>query len=362
MRGNLTFPVHAGMVAALRWWAEKKIQRQTFWALALLLLLGVLYLVRGMLLAFALAIVLVYLLNPLVCLVEKQGLSRLKAVLLVFLFAALAAFALAFYGFPRMLAQLDELVGAIPAYSAQVREISSDLAGRYADSGLPPGLKSIIDERISWVEERLLELARQGAMALTWLVGQFLNIFLAPVLAFYILKDMKIFKEFFTRHLPPLLRPDLLLLLSDINTVMSRYIQGYLLVCALVGVLIGLAIHLMGIKFALTLGILSGITELIPYFGPIIGALPVVALALLTSKWLALKVVIVFLLIHQFEANVISPKIMGDRVGLHPLAVIIFLLAGAELMGLAGLLLAVPAAAVAKIFLLFFWRRLSNTH
>ena len=87
-----------------------------------------------------------------------------------------------------------------------------------------------------------------------------------------------------------------------------------------------------------------------------------VALALLTSKWLALKVVIVFLLIHQFEANVISPKIMGDRVGLHPLSVIIFLLAGAELMGLAGLLLAVPAAAVAKIFFLFFWRRLSISH
>ncbi len=113
------------------------------------------------------------------------------------------------------------------------------------------------------------------------------------------------------------------------------------------------AMALLGVEFALMLGIFAGLAEIIPYFGPIIGAVPAVGLAILKSKWLAVKVAIAFLVIHQLEGNIISPKILGDKVGLHPLVVIFSLLAGGELYGLPGMLLAVPAAAILRVIVRF---------
>lgn len=106
------------------------------------------------------------------------------------------------------------------------------------------------------------------------------------------------------------------------------------------------------------LGIFAGITNVIPYFGPFIGAIPAIALAMLVSKWMVIKVIIAFVVIQQVEASIISPKILGDRVGLHPLFVILVLLAGGQLFGLTGLILAVPVAAVLRVITLFAMERL----
>ncbi len=344
----------------MSWWSKRVYHRRLFYGLLIVLVLLFLYIIRSVLPAFVLAGVLVYLLSPIVDAVEKRGARRVTAILVVYLAMAIVGASIGLYGMPRLVGQLNTLSSTVPVYARQVQEISEDIQARYTRAGLPREMKEIIDGQIKKAEEEILSLAEKAAAGMIGLVGHIVSIFLAPVLAFYILKDLGDFKSEFTKVIPVHWRMDVLELFSDINRVLKSYIQSYLLVCLVVGLLAGITLAALGVEFALTLGIFAGLTELIPYFGPVIGAVPAVALALLSSKWLAIKVVFAFFVIQQLEGSVISPKLLGDRVGLHPLAVIVILFAGGRLYGLTGMLLAVPTAAVLKIFLTFTWRKLAR--
>ncbi|MFZ5647909.1 MAG: AI-2E family transporter [Bacillota bacterium] len=342
----------------LPWWSRRENYRKTFIILLFGLFLYAVFIVRGILLSFILAGVLVYLFNPLVDRLERRGSSRTAAILLVYATAAIITTATALYGFPRMVVQLNSLVVAIPSYTSQVQSLSREIDNRYQRAGLPREIRKIIDDRINWVEQRVLSLVNSVISGIVSFFEQMLSILLAPVLAFYLLRDFNRFKEDFFSLVPHRWQNDVVLLAGEINNVLDSYIRGYMLVCLIVGTLTGLAMFMLGMEFALILGIFAGLTELIPYFGPLIGALPAVSLALLKSNWLAVKVLVAFFIIQQLEGNVISPKILGDRVGLHPLAVILALLVAGELFGLPGMLLAVPVAAILRIMLAFTWQKL----
>ncbi len=344
----------------MAWWSNRRVQRGLFYGVMVGGAIFVLCLLQGALSSFVLAAVLVYLLSPMVDAVEKKGTSRVVSILIVYLAMAIIAVALGIYGIPKMVDQLNTLADAVPTYTKQIQDISETVQERYSKAGLPQEMREIADGCIKQVEQRILAMAERAIESLLGLFGHILNIILAPVLAFYLLKDMRRFKTDFARLLPKSWRMDALELLRDINQVLKSYVQGYLLVALIVGCLMGLSLWILGVDFALTLGIFAGLMELIPYFGPFIGAIPAVALALLTSKWLAFKVVLVFFIMQQVEGNVISPKLLGDKVGLHPLAVIVFLLAGGKLYGLMGMLLAVPLAAVVKIIVSFAWRKIAS--
>jgi len=144
-------------------------------------------------------------------------------------------------------------------------------------------------------------------------------------------------------------RKDVLDLGRKVNHVVSGFLRGQLIVSCIVGILVASCLSLLGVKYAIIVGIFAGLADIIPYFGPLISAVPAVALALTVSPWTALWVVILLIAIQQFEGSVLSPKIVGDRVGLHPLTVIFAVLAGGELMGILGMLMAVPVAATVKV-------------
>lgn len=340
------------------WWNNRNNYRKAYISLLVMLLLYGVFLARGIIVSFLLAGVLFYLFNPVVDRLESRGTSRTWAILLVYAAASIITTAAALYGFPRMVGQLNSMVEAIPSYAGQVQKVSEDVESRYSRAGLPEDMRRIIDNRIGWLEQRVLGLVSRAISGIMGLMEQLFSILLAPVLAFYLLRDFGRFKEEFFSLVPHRWQNDVVILAGEINRVLESYIRGYLLVCVIVGVLTGAAMFLLGVEFALLLGLFAGLTELIPYFGPFIGSLPAVSLALLKSKWLALKVVLAFIAIQQLEGNVISPKILGDRVGLHPLAVILALVVAGEMFGLPGMLLAVPAAAILKILVSFAWRKL----
>ncbi|MFZ5595524.1 MAG: AI-2E family transporter [Bacillota bacterium] len=336
----------------------REIYRKLFIVFLTLPALYALYLIRGIIVSFLLAVVLVYLFNPVVDRLESRGTGRTWAILLVYAATAIIVVSTALYGIPRMVDQLSRLVVAIPSYAGQVQEISRDIEIKYAAAGLPDEIKRIVDERTAWFEKSALSLVNSVISGIIALFGHLFSILLAPVLAFYLLRDFSSFKEDFFSLIPRHRQNDVVILAGEINSVLANYIRGYLLICLIVGLLTGLSMFLLGLDFPIVLGLFAGLTELIPYFGPFIGALPAIALALLESKWLAAKVVLAFLVIQQLEGAVISPKILGDRVGLHPLAVILALVVAGELFGLPGMLLAVPAAAIARILLVFAYRRI----
>ncbi|KJR98578.1 MAG: hypothetical protein VR68_10315 [Peptococcaceae bacterium BRH_c4a] len=342
----------------MAWWNKRGNYKKAFVSLLIILLLYAVFLIRGIVVSFLLAGVLVYLFNPLVDRLERRGSSRTAAILLVYAATAIITMSAALYGVPRAVGQLNNLVVAIPAYTAQAQLISREIDARYDRAGLPPEMKKITDDRINWVEQRMLSLVNRVISGIMAMFGQILGIMLAPVLAFYLMRDFCRFKEDFFSLIPHSWQNEVVILAGEINSVLDSYIRGYFLVCLIVGTLTGAAMFFLGIEFAIILGVFAGLTELIPYFGPFIGALPAVALALLKSKWLALKVILAFIVIQQLEGNIISPKILGDRVGLHPLAVILALLVAGEAFGLPGMLLAIPVAAIIRILLAFAWHKL----
>lgn len=342
----------------MAWWREKKYYRLAL--LILLLAMGIyfLYLVRGIFFSFILAVTLTYLLNPVVSALEEKGVPRVLAIMVAYAALVIIAGSLILYGMPHVIRQLNQMVDVVPEYTEQVKEFSQSIQKQYARAGIPEAIRNVIEERISWIEQSLLELARRTAEGLTGIAGYIFNIVLAPILAFYLLKDVELFKEKAVRAIPSRWRDDMLTLGSEVHRVLNRFIRGYMTVSLIVGGLTWLAMSILGVEFPIMLGLFAGLTQIIPYFGPVIGALPAIALGLLTSRWLALKVIIAFFIIQQLEGSVISPKILGDQVGLHPLFVILVLLAGGQLFGLMGMILAVPVAAVLKVIVAFALEKL----
>lgn len=323
-----------------------------------LLLVGLfLFLVRAALPPFLYAAIITYLFAPLVERLERRGIPRIIAILLLYGFTAGVIALLVTQIIPILITELNAFADKLPAYTTQLQCLVHWFQRHYTRAELPASLRQVLDETIRRSEQVLLSYIRAAATFALALFSQALNLVVAPILAYYMLRDLKLIKESVAALLPPSTRRELFSLFHEIDAVWGGFVRGHLLVSFIVGVLSFLGLTLLGIDFALVIGIVAGLFDIIPYFGPIIGALPAVAIALLESPLKAGYVVVLFLVIHQLESTVISPKILGERVGLHPLAVIFALLVGGNAAGIAGLLLAVPLVASGKALLSYLWRK-----
>jgi predicted PurR-regulated permease PerM len=151
------------------------------------------------------------------------------------------------------------------------------------------------------------------------------------------------------RYVPAQYRGDAQNILREVNTALNGFFRGQLWICLLVGLFIYGGLALLKIPYALFIGFVAGLFDIIPYFGPVLGFLPAAALALSKSPLTVLWVLLLFVAANQIENSLISPWLIGDRVGLHPLAVIFAVLVGGYLLGILGLLVAVPAAAAVRV-------------
>jgi len=169
-----------------------------------------------------------------------------------------------------------------------------------------------------------------------------------PVLVFYFLKDYHQIKTYFKKILPIKYRPIISGLIDTIDESLGGYIRGQLLVAAFVSLLTLIVFHLLGVKYALLLAIIMGLTNIIPYFGPIIGAVPAVAITITASTKLAIFVIIAVFIIQIVESNFISPYIVGKTMNIHPVAIIFALLLGGKIYGIIGMIIAVPLLTILK--------------
>ena len=161
-----------------------------------------------------------------------------------------------------------------------------------------------------------------------------------------------------TAWLPTKERDELLRLAGDVDHLLRQFVLGYLLVSVAVALLSTLFYWSIGLDYALALGLVMGLADLIPYFGPFIGAVPAVIVALSANTGKTVLTVAGLVVIQQLESIVITPKIMGDKVGLHPLTTVFAVLAGGWLFGIAGTILAVPATAAGLLILRYLWSRI----
>jgi predicted PurR-regulated permease PerM len=252
---------------------------------------------------------------------------------------------------PVVISELNRLTEFLPGYFAQLQAMSAAFQERYSQFQLPAAVRQSLDEAILAVQGQLLGLIGSVAQGVLGVFTALFSLLLAPILSFYLLKDLDKLRAGMRRILPKRERLGALDLLAEIDAAISGFIRGQLIVAALVGLMVIVALALLKVRFAVILGIFAGITDVIPYFGPLIGAIPAVAVAAVTSPIDSLKVLAAILTIQQIESQVLSPRIIGSHVGLHPLAVVFALLTGFELFGLVGMIAAVPIAAVVRVLI-----------
>ena len=324
--------------------ANSKIYRYFFFIVVVLATIYFLFLVREVLLTFFLGAVLAYLLFRPISFLERKGLKRVWAILLLYLLL-LAVFSLFFsLAVPAMVVELDQMAGILPDYAEQARDMAKSIDGMELGKLTP-----VLKENLNQIENKLFEGLENFLGGFYSFLGKFLALAFSPILAFYIINDWEKIRDAFLGLFSPSFRREIKAVLEKIDEALIEFLKGHLIIATFVGIFTGIAAALLGVKFPLLIGLVAGVADLVPYFGAFLGGFFALLIALSESLQLALYMGLAVLLIQQVESNIITPRIMGGKLGMHPLLIVFALLAGGKLMGIWGMLLAVPLAAALKV-------------
>lgn len=331
-----------------------RVPQWLWWVLGAGLSLWMLQLLSPILMPFVLGAALSYLGDPIVDRLEARGASRTGGVVIVFVLFGLLGLLALLVLVPMLFEQVSEALKrlpvaldwiqlkALPALGVQLAE------GQQLDS---EGLRELLLENWGrfggeW-QTILAQVSRSGAGVLAF--G--LNLVMVPVVTFYLLRDWDVLVALIDRHLPRKQEPKINRFLQDADNVLGAFITGQLLVMAALALIYTLGLWAVGLKLALLVGLMAGLLSFVPYLGTFLGILMgLVAMLLQGGGWLPLAGVgLVFAVGQVLEGAVLTPLLVGDRIGLHPVAVIFAVMAGGQLFGFVGVLIALPAAAVLAV-------------
>lgn len=307
-----------------------------------------------------------------------RALSRLVprglAILLTFsALVGLAALAPVFLISP-LLEQLQSFVRNIDTITDSVNGFFVDQIERLGDRGLLPALPADVTSNVA---QDLVGRAREifeGALGglfgfISGALGLGVTFFGVLFVAAYLLIDVRKMKASYLRTIPRGYRRDALELWEDFGHSLSRYLGGLLFVVLIQGVLAGVALWVLGVRYAVLLGVWVSVTAIIPYLGAFLGAIPALIVALIfgsstfdSATTTAVLVAVAYVLIQQLDGNYLTPRIQGQALHVHPIIVLLAVIGGGQLAGLAGVVFAVPALAVLRVFFDFFRARLRTTN
>jgi predicted PurR-regulated permease PerM len=335
-------------------WRSRDFRALIFLGVLAVLILVLAIAIRGILGPFILAGILAMMLNPVVNAAERRRVPRLVALLALYgIIAALVAAAVFFLA-PIASREFTSLVAQGPAIASYFQDLAErdhvvsilgipiDLRQAYNDS--VRNLPGILAGHLSSVVENVF-------MLVNWIFQTILVL----LVAFFLVKDAHTIRRFFRELVPKGYRTDAHDVAADIYRMLGAYMRGELVICALIGMVTGIALWFVGVPYSLALGIVAGVTAFIPFIGPFLGALPAVAVAAFVSQSSG-KVVVVLILyfvISNVVYNFISPKVFGDAVHLSPMLIIIAFVVGGYLGGILGLFVAVPVAAALRILFIY---------
>jgi predicted PurR-regulated permease PerM len=299
---------------------------------------------------FIIAALITYLLHPLVEKIHQTGIHRGLAVFIIyFLFFGGIGFAL-YKGIPVFTNQIKDLTENLPLFADQYRSWLESIQKQTSE--WPMGIHEQIEEGIVRFEERLNNLLSTVLSSMVNILNSLFVIAIIPFISFYMLKDIKGIKKAAWYLTPRKWRQQAILFLRDVNESLGSYIRGQLLVCVIIGTVSAGLFWIINMKYPLLLGFIIGITNVIPYFGPVIGAIPAVIIAATVSVKMVIFVVVIIFGLQFLEGNILSPLIVGKSLHMHPLMIMLAILAGGEIGGIIGLIVAVPILAIIKVGIL----------
>ena len=337
-------------------------QRWRIWVGGFAAFVVVLYLLRGMLLPFVAGMAIAYFLDPLAGRLQRAGLSRLMATAIITLTFFLVVAALAALLVPLIETQVSGFAHRLPDYidslNRRLHPLIQDLMLRLSPRDIEK-LRASAGEYAGTAASWALGVVQQvltGGLAVVNLLSLLV---VAPVVTFYLLRDwhpmMDKVDSWLPRHHAATIRAQL----GEINRTLAGFVRGQASVCLALGVIYALGLSLIGLDLGLIIGLASGVLSFVPYLGTLSGLVASVALGFAQGPDWTLPAMAagVFAIGNLIEGNLLTPKLVGDKIGLHPVWIMFALLAGGTLVGFLGLLLAVPVAAVIGVLVRFTLKR-----
>ena len=333
-----------------------------YWTVALAVFVSALIMLREILLPFVMGMAIAYLLDPIADRLQKWGLSRtLSATALTIIFLlAVAAFLMVLV--PIMQSQVLNFASRLPHYLDLLRgrsedvlalvqtQLSPDVLARLRD-----GIEGLAGGSVAWLGRVVTQVWSSGLA----LINLLSLIIITPIVAFYLLRDWDRIVEQLDSWLPRRNRAAIREQLGEIDKALAEFVRGQAIVCGGLGVFYGIGLTLVGLEFGLIVGLGTGMLSFVPYFGMLTGLAVGMGLAFAQfDTWSPIALVTgVFVVGQLIEGNFVTPKLVGDRVGLHPVWMIFALLAGGALFGFVGVMLSVPAAAAIGVLSRFGLKR-----
>ncbi|MBC6161990.1 AI-2E family transporter [Listeria booriae] len=335
-----------------------------FWTVEILALVAILFVLNKLSFLFAPIGVIVstlflpilisgflfYMFNPLVLFLEKRRVPRLVSVLSIFvIFIGAVVLAVVQLG-PILADQVASLVSAAPKYwdqfqhwwdglvqNSNIKNIDIKAEMEKLNISIPKILDTVISS-----------LSGSLGMIFGFISGFVMILVTVPFILFYMFKDGHKFLDSSEKFFPTGIRKEAREMIQAMNKTISTYISSQAIDCLFVGIFTMIGYFIIGEPYALLFGLIAGVTNIIPYLGPFIGAAPAVIVALFDSPLQAILVIVVVTIVQQIDSNLLSPYIMGKSLSIHPLTIIIILIVAGNLAGIFGMILGVPTYAVVK--------------
>lgn len=336
------------------------------WLIAIALVGWLLYLLAPVLTPFVAAALLAYIGDPLADRLQKFRMPRTLAVVAVFILTFLMLGLLVLLVGPLIRTQVGAFLDALPEIIRQVEQVwlpsIADLLNM--DLGADVGFSAFIDRygdmAGSWGSKVLIGLTQSGGAVF----AAVLSLFLVPILTFYLLRDWDQILGHLAALIPSSQHDTIVGLARETDDMLGAFLRGQLLVMFALAVIYSVGLGLVGVQFAIAIGVVAGLVSFVPYLGFIFG----IGLASLTVAlepeplWKLVGVVATFSIAQVLEGSLLTPKLVGDRIGLHPVLIIFAVAAGGQLFGFFGILLALPAAAVLSVLARFAFHRYLKEH
>jgi len=317
--------------------------------------------IREVLITIALAIIVAYVVTPVVdafCALRPfRGWrwGRVAATLVTFLLLLVGVGCLAVLTGDALVRETVRLSGLVGDWLEDAPHRLEGWLKAYSAT-VPPSVAEVINRRASELAGSGVEWATVFAVRIVSRGWYLVEALLVPVLAFYFVTDSDRLLQGVLNLVPQRHHPRARQFARDVDHTLHGYVRGQLTLCLIAGVVTSIALYALGVRVFLTLGILAGLSRAVPVLGPIIAAIPIVAITLIQSgPEAALIALLVFTTMHLVESKLLMPKVIGDQAALHPVVVIIALLVGGEFFGILGMFVAVPIVAILRVAFLH-WR------
>ena len=302
-----------------------------------------------------------YLLNPIVNWLERLKLSRTVAISIVFvLIVILLVWGLA-VAIPNIQEQIVSFARNVPNY---IQNIEKQVNDWLQDERFEQFRPTVI-EMMNRLNEQIVSFAQKLSSSAVGWAGNLIStasqiivaILIMPVILFYLLRDGKNLKGHNTKFLPTAWREPVGTVLSDMNGQLSNYVRGQVTVAVIIAIMFSILFSIIGLSYPITLGILAGFLNLIPYLGSFLAMIPAVILGLVAGPFMLIKVLIVFMIEQTIEGRFVTPLIIGSSLSIHPITILFVLLTAGQMYGVLGVLLGIPIYASIKVVLkaIFEW-------